>query len=280
LDAAVQLATLYYLAGDLERSRSMLIAAQPITATTDAKLTASRNYWDFFAKLLSLSHEPVEMPRDAATLYVIGESHSLSAHGIIVRYRGRQMRCAAQWIRGCKQWHLGNDKANRYKHKFHLVMEQIPRQSAVLLTIGEIDCRPDEGIMRAWKKSPDKPLDEFIRATVAGYVEYVTKIGARYEHLLIIGGVPATNVQSNALTTEDAKRFVALIRSFNATLKESAAAAGLDFLDIYALTDRGDGFATEQWHIDNYHLSPSAVAQAFDQHCLHADSAGRPSNRM
>jgi hypothetical protein len=43
-------------------------------------------------------------------------------------------------------------------------------------------------------------------------------------------------------------------------------AAGLDFLDVYALTDRGDGIANGEWHIDYYHLQPHAMVQAFDRH--------------
>jgi hypothetical protein len=42
----------------------------------------------------------------------------------------------------------------------------------------------------------------------------------------------------------------------------------MDFLDVHALTDRGDGLAADGWHIDNYHLQPRAVAEAFARHCI------------
>jgi hypothetical protein len=42
----------------------------------------------------------------------------------------------------------------------------------------------------------------------------------------------------------------------------------MGFLDVYALTDRGDGIAGGDWHTDTHHLSPDALAEAFDKHCV------------
>jgi len=204
---------------------------------------------------------------------VIGESHSLSSHRVVVRYKEQEMRCAAEWITGCKQWHLGNGQANKYKHKFEAVMARLPRESTILLSIGEIDCRHDEGIIKAWKKYPDKTLDEVAQSTAASYLNYVAAIGRRHGHSLIVGGVPASNLPPDTLTASAAGQLVNLIRIFNATLKSLSLAAGMDFLDVYALTDRGDGVASGEWHIDNIHLLPGAMAEAFDRHCLQSGTA-------
>jgi hypothetical protein len=45
----------------------------------------------------------------------------------------------------------------------------------------------------------------------------------------------------------------------------------LTFLDVYALTDRGDGIASDDWHIDIYHLRADATKEAFRKHCIHAE---------
>ncbi|MDO8813335.1 MAG: hypothetical protein Q7J38_15075, partial [Gallionella sp.] len=202
-------------------------------------------------------------------LHVIGESHSLSAHGVVVRYNGQEMRCSAEWISGCKQWHLGNAKPNKYKHKFEAVMARLPRESVILLSIGEIDCRHDEGITKACEKHPDKTLAEIVHSTAGAYIDYVAAIGGRYGHRIIVGGVSATHVSLDALTAAEAGQLVHLIRIFNATLKSLALAAGMDFFDVYALTDRGDGIASGEWHIDDVHLLPSAVAEVFSRHCIY-----------
>jgi len=271
LDAAVYLAILHYLDGNLERCRNMLLASQPIMLKTDSNYTNSRNYWLYLDKLLSWhrrTNQNDNQMQCVGRLHVIGDSHSLSAHGMAVRYNGQEMRCAAEWIEGCKQWHLGNGMANKYKHKFGAVMARLPRNSTILLLIGEIDCRHDEGIIKASRKYPDKPLAGIMQSTVEAYLNYVAAIGSRYGHRIIIGGVPATNIQLDALTATVTEQFVHLIRIFNNALKWSALDAGMDFLDVYALTDRGDGIASGERHLDYNHLLPSAVAEAFDKHCV------------
>lgn len=272
METAVLLAIRYYLEGNIEQARKMLQVSQPIMATTNAKCKPSRIYWEYLSRLLSLFHQSADgglKPENMETLYVIGESHALSAHGVLVRYRERGMlHCVAQWIAGCKQWHLGNNSRNKYKHKFELIMAKIPRQSVVLLTIGEIDCRHDGGIIKAWEKTPGKSLDEVAHATAEAYVRYVAKIGAYHGHRLVVCGVPAINFALSGLTSEAAEQLVHLVRIFNVMLKELALAAGMDFLDVYAFTDRGDGLAGGQWHIDNFHLLPNAVAEVFDRYCF------------
>ena len=145
-------------------------------------------------------------------------------------------------------------------------MARLPQESAILLVIGEIDCRHDEGIIQAWEKTPDRSLEDVARSTIEPYLSYVARVAARHGHQLIIAGVPATNIQIAALSKDVAGQLVRLMRIFNAILKEQALAAGMGFLDVYALTDRSDGIASGDWHMDTHHLSPSALVEAFCQH--------------
>jgi hypothetical protein len=191
----------------------------------------------------------------------------MTTHGMVVRYRETDMKCSAEWILGCKQWHLGNNVVNRYKYKFEAVMARLPIESKVLLTIGEIDCRFDEGIIKAWRKNPETELSDIVDVTTGAYVKYAGAIAQRYGHKIIISGVPATNIRLDLFLKEAAEQLVFLIRIFNRSLKANAIAAGLEFLDVYTLTDRGDGVASGDWHIDDSHLLPSALAEAFSRHC-------------
>jgi tetratricopeptide (TPR) repeat protein len=269
LEAAVYLSIFSYLEGDLEQCKIMLDASRPILTSNDVSRKTPAVYWSYIDKLLTASHTAVKAVPDSnenEILYVVGDSNSLGAHGVGVRYKGSDMRCSAEWIIGCKQWHLGNDRPNIYKYKFDRVMARLPRNSTILLRIGGIDCRHDEGIIVASEKHPERSLEEIIHATVAGYLKYVMAAGARAGHRIIVGGVPATNLNLSTLTKPKAERFVGVIRLFNESLKEQTLAAGLDFLDIYALTDRGDGIANGEWHIDYFHLQPHAIVEAFDRH--------------
>lgn len=273
LIAALWMAIRYYLEGSFEQFQRMLLVSQPLMATTSAKYHPFRIYWQYLERLLPYFQQANENKSQSKVmehLQVIGESHSLSAHGTVVNYRQHEMRCSAEWIAGCKQWHLGNSKANKYKYKFEAIMARLPRQSPILLLIGEIDCRPDEGIITAWKKSPDKSLEGVGQATASAYVAYVARVAAQYGHQIIVGGVPAPNRRLDILAVEDATQLVSLIRAFNVVLKNQALLAGMDFLDLHALTDRGDGIAGGQWHIDFNHLYPAAMAEAFGRYCLYA----------
>jgi tetratricopeptide (TPR) repeat protein len=269
LEAAVYLAILSYLDGNLERSRALLDASGRVQEKSDDRFRHARGYWGYLDRLLSLPPQASRaLPQPGSkTLYVVGESHCLSAHGIDVRHKDQVMRCMSEWIWGCKQWHLGSGSNNKYRQKFDAVMARLPRESAVLLLIGEIDCRYDEGILKAWEKSPEKSLSDVARATVAAYVDYVAAAAQRYGHQIILGGVPAPNIALEDLPPETAAQVVLVIGSVNAALKERAAGAGMQFLDVHALTDRGDGIADGQWHIDQHHLFPEAVAEAFEKFC-------------
>jgi hypothetical protein len=57
-----------------------------------------------------------------------------------------------------------------------------------------------------------------------------------------------------------------LIREFNILLKNKSTEIGFGFLDVYKLTDRGDGFCNQSWHIDEYHLSPEGIHEAWRLH--------------
>ncbi len=270
LEAGVNLAILSYLNQDLDRCRSYLAASQAVLAVDDAR--NHQVYWRYLDQLLlwkQHSKSRHEVTSDLATLHVIGDSHSLSAQGLVIAHGGRAMRCSTEWIAGCKQWHLANSKPNKFKHKFEAIMARLPQGSTILLTVGEIDCRIDEGILVALKNHPEWSLEDVVQTTVEGYLGFVSTIAQCYDHQLIVAGVPCSNIAMDRLEPDAAEQLVILLRIFNAALKSRALAAGIDFLDVYALTDRGDGVAGEGWHIDDIHLLPDTLVSAFERCCCH-----------
>ena len=246
----------------------MIQASDPIRSMVGKKYEQCKVYRLYLERLLSWRqrHDQKNIMRDTGILHVIGERHALSVHGMVVCYNGHRLRCFANRITGCKQWHLGKNQENCYKYQFEAIMKRLPRESNIFLTIGEIDCRHDEGILKAWDKSPDLQLDEMAHITTSAYLSYVAKIADYHRHKIIVSGVPCTNIPLNTLTTTAAENIVHLIKTFNLNLKDITSTFGLDFLDVHALTDRGDGIATGEWHIDEHHLLPSAVVEAFARH--------------
>lgn len=275
LRAASWLAVLYYLKADLVRCKDMLRTSLEIREINKSEKMPARSYRNYVAKIVEYLDKETELREQTGSfdhLYVIGESHSFSAHGVLVDYRGKAMRCAAQWIQGVKQWHLGNDLPNRFKRRFEFVLGSLPPQSTALLIIGEIDCRPDEGIVNVCKKYPERSLKEIAQTTVSCYLNYVARINDKYQHQLIICGVPATNYPLDALSPELAKQLVDIILQVNSSLKAITREMGMDFLDVYDLTNTANGIASGSWHIDTFHLVPRAISMAFREHCKSPDS--------
>ena len=49
----------------------------------------------------------------------------------------------------------------------------------------------------------------------------------------------------------------------NQKLKMQCKENGFGFLDTHQLTNRGDGMSNGSWHIDDYHLSPEGMLEAW-----------------
>lgn len=270
LEAAVWLAIRYYIDGNSEL-RDTPAASLPILQATHQGKKPAQIYRAYLALLAGYWQQSPERSNRTAglpLLYVVGESHSLSTHRVVVDYAGARMRCHAQWILGCKQYHLGNGETNNYKYKFEAIMAALPRQSNVLLQFGEIDCRHDEGILKVWRKNAEVSPTVMAEKTANTYVDYVIDVASRYGHQLIVSAVPAPNAPKLALSAHELEQLISVIRQVNATLKNRALSAGLDYLDIYALSNRGDGGASGEWHLDEYHLQPGAMELAFREYCL------------
>jgi tetratricopeptide (TPR) repeat protein len=276
MGAAIYLAIMSYLDGNFDQSRKHISAAKGILTKPENKLDHSRRYLPYIEKLLSLRNKSSQDQNpNKGIFHVVGESHSLAAHGVIIHFNGQEMVCKAEWIEGCKQWHLGNDLGNKYKLNFTSIMSRLPPESSILLCFGEIDCRADDGILKAFKKYPNTVLADHVASTVNPYIEYVAALGRCYGHRIIISGVPCTNKPLEAMEANEAVQLVNVIRIFNESCKSKALETGMGFLDVYALTDRGDGIANGKWHLDEVHLLPSAIAEAFDKHCFEPEQFSR-----
>jgi hypothetical protein len=220
-------------------------------------------YWLYLEALLDW--QQTQGGRDTAAmaaLEVIGDSHCLSAAGLTAVHRGRRRRCRPHWIPGCKQWHLGNPQPNKYKHQLGRILQHLAPGSQVLLLIGEIDCRHDDGISRVLANHPERHADALIDDTVAGYLRHLIAAAAPYRHQLIIGGVPCDNLPPDLLPPAARQQHDRLIGAFNARLASRVQDAGLDFLDLQAATAASGGAR----HIDHFHLRPDALADALAQH--------------
>ena len=268
LKAAVNLAILSFLDSDLDQARLLINNAQSILKNKSKLLKNEVIYYIYLNRLLNWRKENNGHfnGQFGLIINVIGESHSLSSHGIQIQHLNEDFLCKAHWIAGCKQWHLGNSHSNQYKEKFKRIVQSLPDRVKILMSIGEIDCRLDEGLLKHLKEYPEKTQSTLIQSTVENYLTYVYKITKPKLIHVIIQGIPCPNIDPDKVEINDLSKLINLIKEFNAVLSEKSTKIGFEFLDLHKLTDKGDGFSNGLWNIDAHHLSPTGMLEAWRRH--------------
>ncbi|MDQ7091313.1 MAG: tetratricopeptide repeat protein [Methylococcales bacterium] len=105
-------------------------------------------------------------------LAIMGESHCLAIHRTRLNVNQQDYHCQAYWIPGVKMWHLAQTSSHPMKNKIVQYLTIIPIPTPLLFTIGEIDCRFDEGIWVAAKKQ-GCCYTVLIEKTVTGYLDWL-----------------------------------------------------------------------------------------------------------
>lgn len=275
-NAALQLAILHHVFGNPANVDALLQVAKDMLNNTLIKDKGSLIYCVFMLKIQlwwQAYRQQAQFPQAQGVLYVIGESHMLSAHNLVVSYGGQHLQCKGLWIEGCTQWQIGKANTNHYQQLLTHYLRVIPVASSVLITIGEIDCRIDSGILKASKKSTasvEISLAQRVDNTIAAYLDFIVAQAQPRQLKLIISGVPAYHMNESGCTEDELQEFGQFLSLFNASLKQQVLARGMDFLDVFVLTDSGTGKASQQWHIDEHHLRPDGILEAFSRHLLAA----------
>lgn len=195
-------------------------------------------------------------------LVAIGDSHSLIPAGRIIQWNGRGVRVQAMPVRGIKMFHLGSGTPAKYRSYMKLRLKQVPQDSDVLLSVGEIDCRPNEGIFHAARKAPKVPIGEVLSNTVSAFMLFMAQAFRDAEiesRRITLLGVPnprydvLARLPAGATETEF-REFITLV---NETIKREAHALGWAFLDSHAATSDSNAATGEDYWLDEIHFSPT-----------------------
>ena len=195
-------------------------------------------------------------------LHVIGESHSLSLARRIFPLGRNNFVCSSYPIPGIKAWHLSAGNSAE-KQSFYDTLLAIPDYEAVMFTIGEIDCRPDEGIWAFSIKNNISAID-LARKTFSAYVSVVDEVLGNQQRTVVIQGIPAPGYQlPDKFSHEERSSFLDLIDAANRVLEVESHKRGWWFIDVhYATADRLTRLSNSVWHMDQFHLNPNFYAQA------------------
>ncbi|MDC0122641.1 tetratricopeptide repeat protein [Planktomarina sp.] len=218
-------------------------------------------YSNFIGKLLDDNWN--DGPASEKKIYHLGESHCLSYAHRNVTIKGSSFRIAPRIVFGAKAFHFSSAKHDSFKAitKAHLL--SLPKSSKVLLSYGEIDCRPDEGFISAASKL-DKPLEELIDQTTEGYVQWFLNQNKELRHHFYFINLPApvyNENHSSSLNTETALT-VAL---FNTALKKYSQRHKFNMVDVFKFTTGNNGFSNGLYHVDNHHLGVKALTKIAKQ---------------
>ncbi len=264
-DLLVKKAIDAWLSGDLIGCRAAVADAATVSENAGIR-SVDRHALVFERYVLALldhheKHSELYAGSTGDELHIIGESHCLSPHGTIAEVEGVPFELVGHMIVGCKAWHLADPAANYFQRAFRAIVQGLPANANVLLAIGEIDCRPNEGIYPLHKKKRVDPA-ELIDDTVTGFVDFVVEAAAERNLRVNFCGVPAPHRDRFSrlpLPADEFRGYLDVVAEFNQKLERVSEARGCGFLDLYKMTVGDDGTADGRWHIDDTHLLPGAL---------------------
>lgn len=265
--ALINLSIYNFINNNLLEAKKNLDNATDIEIKNTSDLKSFESYLNYLKLILNLHHKKsisINKKNDRKKLFILGDSHSLVGHQLPIVLNNENFVGESKIIIGCKQWHLGSDKKNLHKIKFEKLFTSFPKFSKILICIGEIDCRSDEGILKFLSKNKEISLKESVKTTVSNYLNYIEKLNEKFLHKIIIQGVPSPSIDSTQFELE--KKRINLIADFNLTLKLICKRKKFGFLDIYELTNGDNGISNNKWNLDKFHLIPAAISNAFEKH--------------
>ena len=189
----------------------------------------------------------------------IGDSHCLTYALGSCTVNTLKTSVSPRLIKGVKAWHLASKQMNRYKACVSRVLRTIRKPTdatAILVSMGEIDCRIDEGITPL-VVSGRAQATKISEATATLSVSYLESLFPPYAPRRFYLGVPAPCDVGGTSVEEEIRCDV--IFNFNKSLRRAVIAAGQSFLDVYELTG-GSKLTNNNLHmVDDYHLHPSTL---------------------
>lgn len=202
------------------------------------------------------------------TLYVLGDSHSLGFQGLSCS----QARFVPLFLLGVKAWHLGGGNHLARQAAFQRLLRFVQQNGRIVLSIGEIDCRPREGIYPYYRDRAHLSRNDGIQQLIDGYMAFIGRMQhCRPDISWAVLSVPPLNPQWRhrsdggiSLTTEEEVALPTIINQFNTALAEASYAKGVYYVNQQkTLENAADpGFARPGVHLDLTHLKPHLAMQA------------------
>lgn len=254
--------TAYWLLGLESEARALIEQYAGFVPRSRAfKFHPQQTFFNYISSLLGhkFAHaELYEAGNGEVPLVVLGESHCLGLDNLRIAWvDGVRVSASCRFVSGVKMFHLGSASDKHYSMFLSGRLNSIEPSSHLLFTIGEIDCRPDEGIWKAFHQGKG-PLPRLVESTVDGYLNWLSRELALHSFPSVtLQGIPAPNYLSREkYAATDKAGFLAMIREVNLGIEKGAHSRGWRYLDVYSATAGEAGMSNGKWHLDGHHLQP------------------------
>jgi len=186
----------------------------------------------------------------------IGESHCLSFTNQLITINGSIYQITPRPIIGAKAFHIASSQKNKFRAYFENHVRTSESQF-VILSFGEIDCRENEGILKAAISGGELDLAE---NTSKAYVREAVRLCEGYGKSPIFFTVPSP-IRQEREQLNDFELRRKIVEKFNDCIIRGKDSFGYLVLDIFKdFRDSGVSY-DGRYHIDNRHLRRDALAQ-------------------
>ena len=245
----INLAILNFILGDDKASAHYLalLDDKHIEKVLDFnKRQSCTDYKNYLGALLNFN-EKITRSHKGEKLWIIGDSEALASKGHKIKFGKLDLVADTKWVVGGKASELAKDGESQCKSSVMHLLNEIEEESNVLFMFGSVDCQQNENDV------------DIAKETVAGYFKNTYDMAIAGKAIAAYCAVSAPFIKADI---EGADELVANIKKFNAELKALCDKNGLVFVDTYALTDAGKGYADGSKHLDALHLNPTAINDA------------------
>jgi hypothetical protein len=256
-----------FLNGNLKRSGEYLkkynvLTTTPCISTLEGK---DKSFCDAYFSFLNrlIKNNKTTKNSELPAIYHIGESHCLSYANSIILKNKNPYYVLPKITFGAKAYHFSNQIENSFKSITRFNLKTIPRGAPVLISFGEIDCRINEGIIKASEKTGRK-ISEVVDETIEGYVSWFLNENIANQHSQYFFNVPAPTYFSEFSEDFNNKR-AEVVSQFNATLSKKLQNLDAMMIDVYEYTRNDKGFSNGQYHCDGVHLDARIIAKIENQ---------------
>ena len=215
------------------------------------------SYYKFISALIPKLRQVEHLPPEENTIYHIGESHCLSYAHQRIKFKSTAHHITPRLTLGAKAYHFSQLDNNSYKAITKINLEKIPNKSKVFVSFGEIDCRSNEGFIRAFDEHKLSNTS-IISDVIQGYFEWFKLQNSHKQHTMYFFNIPAP-IYNNTISKDLNIRTAKIVLDYNQCFTEIAAKYNFKIVDVYQLTVLPSGYSNQKFHIDNYHLGPNVI---------------------